>query len=372
MIGDKSIEELYNICKSRFKDNSRVHLFLKSSAKMASDLKDISGQMTFWLDGHYSFGPTSYEEKVCPIMEELEQIKTLRRKDHFILVDDVRLFGTEEFMFITLDEIKARILEINPNYHFRFENGHIANDILVAYVEPVVTAYNSFQELCRVALTDETVENNFRRHEITLNMLEFLDPNIIDHYYGILEPLQGKYSIPGEVLSSLDTWGNPIIINSKKIKLAPASYRYWMYAMLIATHGLTNSSSNILEIGAGFGGQAFTISKMRDLGHLAYASYTIVDLPGVVDLQRKFLEKSFVKNFKTIEATEFRNEKYDLVIANYSFAEFPQNIRDFYTPVLERAEHAVVAWNSRVDILPLIGKAKIVLDDVMGYKIYLW
>lgn len=126
--------KLFEHCYTRFKGDNRVHLFLKSSAKMAEDISHLNCQMTFWLDGHYSYGTTSYEGKMCPIIEELEQIKSLARKDHFILIDDVRLFGTEDFSGVTIEQVKNKILEINPAYKFKFEDGHTVNDILVAYI----------------------------------------------------------------------------------------------------------------------------------------------------------------------------------------------------------------------------------------------
>jgi L-rhamnose mutarotase len=65
-------------------------------------------------------------------MEELKQIKDHSIKNHTILIDDRRLFGTADFLDISEDTIKAAILEINPNYQFSYENGFIENDILVA------------------------------------------------------------------------------------------------------------------------------------------------------------------------------------------------------------------------------------------------
>ncbi len=31
-----------------------------------------------------------------------------------------------------MDELKAKLLEINPKYEFSYEDGHVKNDILVA------------------------------------------------------------------------------------------------------------------------------------------------------------------------------------------------------------------------------------------------
>lgn len=119
----------------KFKNNPNVLLHLKSSTTMLDDIKDINEPITFWLDGHWSFGKTSYKEMYCPVLLELNAIERHHIKTHTILVDDVRLFGTSEFNFISLSTVKETILRINPKYKFSFADGHIPNDILVATVE---------------------------------------------------------------------------------------------------------------------------------------------------------------------------------------------------------------------------------------------
>ena len=70
-----------------------------------------------------------------PILQELDQIKKHHIKSHTILIDDVRLFGTHEFDYVTLDQIIDKILEINPSYKISFVPGYVNNDILVAQIK---------------------------------------------------------------------------------------------------------------------------------------------------------------------------------------------------------------------------------------------
>ncbi len=125
-------QKWHNHSKARFLDDSRVNLYLAPSQTM--DLSALNERAVFWLDGHYSFGDTSYHGTVCPVLEELAIIKNHHIKTHTILVDDVRLYGTREFADITLQEVGAMIKSINSAYEFKFENGHIEHDILVAHV----------------------------------------------------------------------------------------------------------------------------------------------------------------------------------------------------------------------------------------------
>ncbi|HRI35351.1 MAG TPA: hypothetical protein PLD02_16495, partial [Saprospiraceae bacterium] len=70
----------------------------------------------------------------CPVLLELEAIKQHSIKTHTILIDDCRFFGTEGFDYITIDQVIKSLLEINPSYQFKYENGYTADDILVAYI----------------------------------------------------------------------------------------------------------------------------------------------------------------------------------------------------------------------------------------------
>ncbi len=121
-------------CRKRFQNQANVCIVGDTSANMFTYIQSISEPITFWLDGHYSGGTTSYKDIYCPILQELDAIGRHRVKSHVILIDDVRLFGTAEFNNITLDEVKTKILTINPKYKFTFYDGHCKNDILCAMV----------------------------------------------------------------------------------------------------------------------------------------------------------------------------------------------------------------------------------------------
>src|SRR5207253_899666 len=75
------VPALYEQCKKRFegKEYSHVQLYLGTSAKMYGQcLEKIPGQITFWLDGHYSGihegKQTGFVETYCPLLQELDEI----------------------------------------------------------------------------------------------------------------------------------------------------------------------------------------------------------------------------------------------------------------------------------------------------------
>jgi hypothetical protein len=72
---------------------------------------------------------------------QLAAIENLERKDHVILIDDLRIircafpwgetsYGNIDF----LQQIQRSILSINPKYKFSTLDGYIADDVLLAYV----------------------------------------------------------------------------------------------------------------------------------------------------------------------------------------------------------------------------------------------
>jgi hypothetical protein len=119
-------DEPYNICSNRFAGNERVILIKGDSSYILwTLLPKIRKQITFWLDGH--------DEDSYPVLDELEAIKDHSIKTHTILVDDLRMFDLKKH---GLDEgiIMYNILQINEDYNFYFEDGHIKNDILIAKI----------------------------------------------------------------------------------------------------------------------------------------------------------------------------------------------------------------------------------------------
>jgi hypothetical protein len=117
--------EIYRPCfemslkrTSRYKN---IELYYGDSKLMLPlMISKIEGKALFWLDGHYSGEGTGKSEKNCPVLEELEVIKSHKRKDHLILIDDAREFnGTNDYP--TINEIIEKLKEINTNSNIRVD-----------------------------------------------------------------------------------------------------------------------------------------------------------------------------------------------------------------------------------------------------------
>ena len=115
-------EQYFTRCKSRFAGNPKVTLVLGDSfLVLPKILKDIDQPVTFWLDGHYSGPGTGHGQFAAPLLQELEAIKQHHIKNHTILIDDLYSWRDPSWGF-TLEDLKAKLLEINKDYVLSFED----------------------------------------------------------------------------------------------------------------------------------------------------------------------------------------------------------------------------------------------------------
>lgn len=139
-------KEWVDIGKEVFEDDiesGRYTLIFDDSINMKKYImnNDFKEKTMFFLDAHVDSAYIKNYVKKCPLFDELEAIKSLSRNDNLILIDDVRVlkenypWGETSYGNINfLDKIKEKILEINENYKFSTLNGHIEDDVLLAYV----------------------------------------------------------------------------------------------------------------------------------------------------------------------------------------------------------------------------------------------
>lgn len=119
-------------CSHRFeKEGIRVHLSQGDSRPFLRDLlSTTTTKVTFWLDAH-ECGSGVGDAKDCPLLEELQIITMHPIKEHTILIDDVRLFGSDSFP--TSEMVINLLSQINPNYHISFaDSADFDRDILIA------------------------------------------------------------------------------------------------------------------------------------------------------------------------------------------------------------------------------------------------
>jgi len=104
------------------------------------NIKDISENITFWLDSHWSdnVNVVSDVKTICPILYELDQIKEHAINTHTIIIDDIRLMNnsTNEYegFNVSIINIINKLLQINKNYNIKYyDDSEGVADVLVAY-----------------------------------------------------------------------------------------------------------------------------------------------------------------------------------------------------------------------------------------------
>jgi hypothetical protein len=83
--------ELHEDARERLADVPAVLCVQGDSSEVLRDLVDPSIPTLYWLDGHWSGGPTAGAESECPVLAEIQHIGR-GHPDDCLLIDDARLF----------------------------------------------------------------------------------------------------------------------------------------------------------------------------------------------------------------------------------------------------------------------------------------
>ena len=114
------LSELYYQHFSKQEYNTKkIKSYLGDSSKLLPEiLTTIDSDSIFFLDGHYSSDQTAKGEKDVPLIEEISAINHLFKNSGIIIIDDLRLFGTnltEDWSQISKDSvlkpIKDRVIK---------------------------------------------------------------------------------------------------------------------------------------------------------------------------------------------------------------------------------------------------------------------
>ena len=116
-------EELHAKARDSLADDRRITARQGHSAQILPELVGACDTPTLWfLDGHWSGGPTAGEQDECPVMGELEALRG-GHPDDVIFIDDARLFAAppspphDPAQWPTLVELFDRIRELRPGSH---------------------------------------------------------------------------------------------------------------------------------------------------------------------------------------------------------------------------------------------------------------
>lgn len=137
-------DELYLFSKNRFITDNTIHIHHGDSGDVLKYIMPtLVEPATIWLDAHTSnpdngrFLPGGIYGG-SPLLVELAAVMLSPCKDHVIMIDDVRLFGSSDWDFLDKEKVIEMIYQINTNYTISYidgeDNGDFPGDIMVASV----------------------------------------------------------------------------------------------------------------------------------------------------------------------------------------------------------------------------------------------
>jgi len=197
------------------------------------------------------------------------------------------------------------------------------------FPKPTLTSLSdnqAYPNVCLQASNDHEYFKDFRRNQIYNEILEHTSEQQGREYLDIIKE-------DAEIFSKMDTfkendkYGNPRVSHYPSIvTISPTTLRYIKVLTDLKALFGTMDNLDIVEVGAGYGGQCRIISS-----YLKPDTYCLVDIKPALMLAKKFLDQYTIYSsliYKTMD--ELQEKKYDLFISNYAFTELPRSLQDIY------------------------------------------
>jgi hypothetical protein len=207
-----------------------------------------------------------------------------------------------------------------------------------------ISDYDAYKNICLQASVDDNIFATFKQNAEYTVILEHTSKEQGQEY---LNYVLGKKNLSLddktiEVFKGNDLYGSPHVVDyGNGWVLSPSTLRYVkVLSELTALYGSLDGFK-IAEIGIGYGGQCKVINDYYDI-----KSYTLIDLPEVLGLGKKYLSSSPYApvEFKTMN--QLYTDDYDLVISNYAITECNKDVQEEYIcKVLRGSTHGYITCN---------------------------
>jgi len=202
----------------------------------------------------------------------------------------------------------------------------------------------NYKNVCKLAVENDNVFSNFKRHTDYTPILEHVDYNTGLGYLNYIK----KYDLDifNKIKTELcinDKIGNPVIYEYPDIgNISPTTLRYIKNVVdLKRLYGNFNNKK-IIEIGCGYGGQCLILSKLFDIDE-----YTVIDLDEPLALTKKYLsEHNLNINILSINDVPNYVKSNDIVISTYAYSEISKEIQtDYYNYIIKNCKHGYFILN---------------------------
>ncbi len=193
-------------------------------------------------------------------------------------------------------------------------------------------------------ISSERKFERFRRHYDYREILEHVDFRLGKKYLEKIYEMDPDLNTAKIGIERNDSVGRPRMYKYPHFnRISPTTLRYLSVALDVDKEIKLQDVSKIVEIGAGYGGQAAVFDKL-----VSNVEYFIFDLPIVQTLIQKYLSNFDMKNvtFLNLKDDQLPSE-YDLVISNYAFSELPRELQTQYVErVLVKSKNGYLIMNS--------------------------
>ena len=137
-------KEFYESTKNKYKGNKIDFILGDSSEIFKNLLPKINEDTIFFLDGHWSSGNTGRGKKDCPLIEEVNLINLLFKKNAILIIDDIRLFGkgpNKKNEVCNWEDIsEKKIIDILKNRitnKYYLDSKYAKNDRLILHIKSI-------------------------------------------------------------------------------------------------------------------------------------------------------------------------------------------------------------------------------------------
>lgn len=209
----------------------------------------------------------------------------------------------------------------------------LANDSITAN-------YGGYLAIAQEASENSSVFEKFRTFPEYRCALEIDDGETFAQYIRFKLSKLGPFL---EECRKLDNIGGPPLTNYQDLGFfSPTTLRYIFHADQILKYFNLPDNATIVEIGAGFGGQAHVLQKFHSC-----VKYYIYDLPQVEALISTMMNRLNWKNVCCLQLNEsLPEERVDLLISNYAYSECDREMQlGYFDRVIKKADRGYMIYN---------------------------
>jgi len=203
-------------------------------------------------------------------------------------------------------------------------------------------AFGNYRTFCKKAAVDSAMFDGFKRHPHYISILEHVSFEDGTRYLDVIKETTPRLLELIDKFKENDKIGNPNTSFYPDIgDISPTTLRYIKVASDLIEIFDSWENETIFELGGGYGGQCKILSDI-----FLPKKYVISDLPEVLPLIKKFLERTNVKNVQLCTEENLPTENYDFFISNYAFTEIDRTLQQMYIDkCISKSTHGYITCN---------------------------